>query len=259
VAETADVEVFFTVEGDTFVPTAHARGPWAPDMLHGRLVGGLLARALEHEYGDPAFHFTRLTVDLFRSSPLRPVRIETRLAREGRRIRVADATLSTDQGVIGRAAAVLLRRGEQPADEPLSSPAWNAPEPAELGPPLPPRRAGWTPPFDLWQLDGRRVWLRELHSLIEGESPSPLVRAALAADFASPLANRGADGLRFINADYTLLLGRLPTSDAIGLESTGHLSDEGIAIGHCTMHDTSGPFAHCAVTAIANPQPIPGR
>jgi hypothetical protein len=86
-----------------------------------------------------------------------------------------------------------------------------------------------------------------------------LVRAALAADFASPLANRGADGLRFINADYTLLLGRLPTSDAIGLESTGHLSDEGIAIGHCTMHDTSGPFAHCAVTAIANPQPIPGR
>ncbi len=135
----------------------------------------------------------------------------------------------------------------------MATPAWDAPDPAELGPPLGPRPTGWTPPFDIWRVGDRRVWLREQHCLVEGESPSPLVRAALAADFASPLANSAPTGLGFINADYTLLLGRLPIGDAIGMEATGHLGEEGIAVGQCTMHDTSGPFAHCAVTAIANP------
>jgi hypothetical protein len=264
VAETADSEVFFTTDGEAFVPAPHARSPWAPDMLHGRLVGGLLARSVEIEHGDPDLHFTRLTVDLFRNSPLLPLRVTTTRVREGRRIRVVDATASTQQGVVGRASAVLLRRGEQPPGEVWPTPAWDAPTPAELGPALR-ARDGWTPPFELWGFDqwsgpdGRRVWLRELHPLVEGESPSPFVRAALAADFANPLANSGSQGLQFINADYTIFLSRLPIDDAIGLEANGHLSDEGVAVGQCTLHDLSGPFGYCTVTALANPGSELGR
>lgn len=230
-------------------------------MLHGRLLGGLAARALEVEYGDPDFHFARLTVDLFRNSPLLPLTVETVQVREGRRIRVADATVRTGQGVVARASAVLLRKGEQPPGETWRTPAWDVPAPAELGPPP---LAEWTPPFDLWRLTewaepgSNRAWLRETHPLVEGEALSPLVRVALAADFASPLGNSGTAGLHFINADYTLTLSRLPLGEDVGMESNGHLSDEGIATAHCTLHDTAGPIGYCLVTAVTNPGSLLG-
>ncbi|MFG1705695.1 acyl-CoA thioesterase domain-containing protein [Nonomuraea sp. M3C6] len=253
---------FFTQKRDELVPAPHARGPWSPDMLHGRLLGGLAARAIEERYAQPGLHFARLTVDLFRNSPMLPVTVETALVRDGRRIRVADATISTDQGVIGRASAVLLRQGAQPGgDQTVVTPAWDAPPPS--GPPVEGR--DWTPPFDLWRLTGwgepgpGRVWLRETYPLVDEEPVTPFVRAALAADFASPLSNAGPDGLRFINADYTLTLGRLPEGDLIGVEATGHLSAGGVATGQVTLHDTAGPIGFCLVTAVANAAAIGGR
>ncbi|WP_226899536.1 acyl-CoA thioesterase domain-containing protein [Nonomuraea phyllanthi] len=248
---------FFTRKQGELVPAPHARGPWSPDMLHGRLLGGLAAHAIERRYAQPGLHFARLTVDLFRNSPLLPVTVETSLVRSGRRILVADAVISTDQGVIGRAGAVLLRQGEQPGGEQtFVTPAWDAPPPE--GPPVA-GHGSWTPPFDWWQVTGwgergaGRVWLREAHPLVEGEPLTPFVRAALAADFASPLSNSGVDGLRFINADYTLTLARLPQAELIGVETTGHLSAEGVATGQVTMHDAAGPIGFCVVTAVANP------
>lgn len=254
------------------MPAPHARGPWSPDMLHGRLLGGLAARALEERHAEPGLHFARLTVDLFRSSPMLPVTVETSLVRDGRRIRVADATISTEQGVIGRACAVLLRQGEEPGGtQTFLTPSWDEPAPDEPTPdePAPDRPPadgrGWTPPFDLWRLTEwgapgpGRVWTRETHPLVDEEPVTPFVRAALAADFASPLSNVGTDGLRYINADYTLTLARLPESDLIGIEATGHVSAAGLATGQVTLHDTTGPIGFCTVTAVANPAGIGGR
>ncbi|MEU8245555.1 acyl-CoA thioesterase domain-containing protein [Nonomuraea sp. NPDC048916] len=245
---------FFTRKQGEFVPEPHARSPWSPDMLHGRLLGGLAARAIEQEHGAPGLSFARLTVDLFRNSPLLPVTVETELVRDGRRIRVADAVIRTDQGVIGRASAVLLRKGEQPDGQRRATPAWD-----ERPPEAPPvTLGGWTPPFDLWWLSDwteqgpNRVWLRESHPLVDDEPTSPFTQVALAADFASPLSNGGADGVQFINADYTLTLGRLPEGELIGVEATGHLSAGGVATGQCTFHDAVGPVGFCLVTAVAN-------
>ncbi|MFB4294136.1 acyl-CoA thioesterase domain-containing protein [Nonomuraea sp. ATR24] len=250
---------FFTTAGDELVPAPHARSPWALDMLHGRLLGGLAARAVEDRYGDPEMQFARLTVDLFRNSPMLPVTVETALVRDGRRIRVADAVIRTEQGVIGRASAVLLRKGEQPGGERPVTPAWDETPPD--GPPA--EGPGWTPPFDLWRLSEwgdpgrRRVWTRENRPLVDDEEVSPFVRVALAADFASPLSGMTAGGLPFINADYTLTLARLPRGEVIGLDATGHLSADGVANGQCTVHDASGPIGYCVVTALANRIPPP--
>ncbi|GAA2211608.1 thioesterase family protein [Nonomuraea monospora] len=251
---------FFTHKRDELVPAPHARGPWSPDMLHGRLLGGLAARALEERYAEPGLRFARLTVDLFRNSPMLPVTVETTLVRDGRRIRVADAVISTEQGVIARASGVLLRESEQPGGErALVTPAWDEPPPA-----APPTEGdGWRPPFDLWWVrpfgEPGRAWLREKHPLVDDEPLTPFVRTALAADFASPLANAQRDGLRFINADYTLTLARLPEGDLVGVESTGHASADGVATGQVTMHDTAGPIGFCLVTALANPVIGSGR
>ena len=38
---------FFTTDNDAFIPTDIARGPWDPNSLHGRVIIGLLAFAIE--------------------------------------------------------------------------------------------------------------------------------------------------------------------------------------------------------------------
>ena len=259
VEEAADRRPFFTVAGDELIPGPHARGPWAADMMHGRLLGGLMARAIEREHADEGLHVARLTVDLFRRAGVVPLRVATRRVRDGARVRVVDATVTTGDGEVARASAVLLRRGARPPGEGYVTPGWDAPPPERLGPPL------TSVPFHLWLLsaeDGgvvgawesakrRRAWVREAHELVEGEPVSPFVRVALAADLTSPVALFSTAGLHYINADYTLMLGRLPMSEAIGFESDGHLSDEGVAVGNCTLYDSAGPIGTCAVTALA--------
>lgn len=258
-----DDRAFFAFKEGEFVPAPHARSPWSPDMLHGRLLGGLAARAIENEHGEPGLRVARLTVDLFRNSPMVPLTIETVRIRDGRRIRVVDAAVRSEQGPVARASAVFLKSGEQPDGEVMTTEAWDQPTPDDLGPP--PQAKDWTPPFQLWRMTDwlspgpKQAWLRESYPLVDDEPITPLVRAALAADFASPLSNAGTGGLHFINADYTLTLSRMPEGQDIGMESTGHLSADGIATGHCTLHDTAGPIGFCLVTAVANPMPIGSR
>jgi hypothetical protein len=257
---------YFEAVDDEFVPAPHARSWWAERMLHGRLLGGLLARATERAHGTEELHVSRLTVDLFRNAPLAPVTIATTRVRDGRRIRVVDATASVDGELVARSNAVLLRLGDQPAGTVPATPVWDAPPPESL----PPARSRFPPqawrftedndPARHWSARGsRRIWLRETCALVAGEPLSPLVRAALAADSASPLAHASDVGLEFINADYTLYLGRLPVGDTIGLESGGHNSAQGVAVGHCTMHDADGPIGYCMTAAVANPGVRPPR
>jgi len=54
------------------VPGAHAQGPWSPGMLHGRLLAGLAALAIERDHGVEGFVPVRLTVDMFRSPSMEP-------------------------------------------------------------------------------------------------------------------------------------------------------------------------------------------
>src|SRR5436309_2348815 len=61
---------YFDFDGRQYSPHPHARGPWGTDTMHGRLLSGLMARQFEREFGEPAFQFTRLTVDLFRHAAM---------------------------------------------------------------------------------------------------------------------------------------------------------------------------------------------
>ncbi len=250
------MEAFFTKRGSTLVPAPEARGPWAPDMMHGRLLAGLLARDIEREHGDPDFQAGRITVDLFRSPPMKPVEVTTRAVRTGRRIKVVDGEISIDGDVYARASVVLLKRSEQPAGEVWTPPPWDMPHPDSL--PAPASGAPWEMRSvgESWfgAFEQKRMWLRESRPLIDGEELTPLVRVATAADIANPLANSGTNGLEFINGDITLYLARLPVDEWIGFEVTRHVSADGVAIGECAVYDTRGPIGTSTVSAVAQPK-----
>lgn len=258
-ASPASAEGFFRADGDRLVPAAFAASPWG-QVLHGRLIGGLTARAAERACAEaPELTCSRLTVDLFRSVPLTPVSVATRTVRAGRRIAVLEVTVEQDGVPAGQGRAVLLRRSEQPGGMFHPAPAWDAPAPPRLGPPRPPSTRQWTAPWESWFVGGADtgvsggVWMRDIHPLVTGEQLTPLVRAAMAADLANPVSNFSDRGLSFINADYTLYLGRQPQGEYVGIQPSGHISEAGLAAGHCVLHDLRGPVGFVTVAAVANP------
>src|SRR5690606_11437903 len=107
-------EPFFTRDGERFVPTLSARGPWDPRSLHGRVIVGLLGAEIERRHGETDLIPARLTVDMYRLPDLSPVEIVTRVVRDGYRIKVIDAEFFSNGVSMARATCQLLRRSSPP-------------------------------------------------------------------------------------------------------------------------------------------------
>lgn len=252
---------FFARDGERFLPQSICRGPWDPSSLHGRVVAGLLAHAIEQSrseaQGDARYVPARLTVDMYRLPDFSPMTTTTRVVRSGKRIQVIDAEVFSGDVSVGRASSQWLLVTAPPAGEVWSPPNWDAP-PAEAVEPPDYQGFGAT----MWDMRpitrtfmtraaNKRAWMREIRDLVEGSPITPWQRAALAADFASPFANSGSEGLGYINSDLTMYLHRLPIGEWIGFETTNHQATDGVAIGECTMYDAQGPIGATTVCALA--------
>jgi hypothetical protein len=261
--QTTTNQPFFAASGEAFIPNEIANGPWDPKSMHGRVVIGLLAHAIEQRHGGEDFVPARLTVDMFRlPNIMTPVEVKTRLIRDGLRIRLVEADFVSGGVAMARASSQLLRRTEKPQGNVWSPPNWDAPKPAEIAPPTDPRlgmHGKWTTrPIvgHMGSLGPRRLWMSEVRELVDGVAPTPFVRAALAADFASPFANAGDQGLGYINSDVTLYLHRLPVTQWIGFEVVNHHATDGVAIGECWLYDEQGPIGTSTVAALAQRKPM---
>ncbi len=246
---------FFEPDGDALMPIPNARGPWAEDMMHGRLLAGLAAWAIDRDHGDPDFLPARLTVDLFKSPAMKATRVSTALVRAGGRVRVADAFIDVGGVAVARATALYLRKSDESVDDAPLTAAWDSTIPDPVDDPF-------DMPFEVRSVDGigfgavgpRRTWLRELRPLVTGKELTPFIRAALVADIASPLANSASDGLEYINPDLALYLARLPEGEWIGVEYADRVAADGVSVAHCRMHDAIGPIGSSEVCAVRNPR-----
>ncbi|MBV9558899.1 MAG: thioesterase family protein [Bradyrhizobium sp.] len=255
---------FFTRHGDDFIPTSVANGPWDPKSLHGRVVIGLLAFVIEQRHGGADFVPARLTVDMFRLPNIEtPIEVRTKSIRDGLRIRLIEADFVSGGVAMARASCQLLRRTENPPGTVWSPPNWDAPQPGDIAAPTDPRlgmHGKWTTrPIvgTMGTVGPRRLWMSEVRPLVEAAPLTPFVRVALAADFASPFANAGDQGLGYINTDVTLYLHRLPATEWIGFEVVNHHAKEGIAIGECWLYDEQGAIGTSTVAALAQRNAMP--
>lgn len=246
---------YFTLDGDRYHPSPIAQGGWGASMS-GHVVGGLLGWAVERAVGDTEFLPARLTVDLPRPTALEPLEVQTRVVRNGKRLRLCEAVIRQDEKVVAQATGLFLRRTDQPPGQ-IWTPDVHMPAvPADSDKhdtKLFVRAYGWGLPIQYpdptWSGDDgtKYAWLRLTQPLIEGEPLTAFTRAAMAADVTASLVNWGSDGLQFINADYTLTLSRLPDGPMIGLASHSHSTNDGVATGSAIIFDEQGECG-CSVS-----------
>lgn len=246
-------KAFFAADGNAFVPNEVCRGFWQHDSLHGRAMVGLLGREVVRREAREGVIPVRMTVDLFRMAPFAPVTVETRMLRSGGKLGLAEAILLSGGIEYARATCQFLAPTDPPKEDAWSPGPWDAPHPdaipdAGRGSHLSEDRmieGSWGSPWP------RRVWTREKCDLIEGEALTAWTRLALAADFASPWAHSVPAGIRYINTDISTSIHRLPVGEWLGFEVTGHDASQGIAVGHCRIHDVEGPIGFITASALA--------
>lgn len=256
VVRPAPVTGYFRADADSLQPSVNAASSWPDDQLHGRLIVGALARAVDAHAGEE-MQCARLTVDLARPTPLSAVTVASEVVGSARRTRTVRAEVRSGAETTARAYALLLRRGEDPPGDVWRTPAWDAPAPEDMQPFA--AEGGVRLPWDMRDVAGggllsarhRRVWLRDARPLVDGETTSPFVRLAMVADAVNPLSNSGTRGLRHVNADVTMQVARDPAGDWFGFEVSARMTAAGMAISACVLHDRRGPVGLATASALA--------
>ncbi|MCB1647298.1 MAG: thioesterase family protein [Pseudomonadales bacterium] len=259
----ASTDPFFTTEGDTYLPGLACRGPWDPASLSGSAIFSLLAWHIEQNFGSDDYLPARLTVDMYRLPGFSPVTIETRVVRDGYRIKVIDAEFISEGQSMARATCQLLRRTENSAIEVWKPEPWHVPMPENISATDPGLGAGSTrerkPVYGAMGKFGKKaMWLRDTRLFCDDKPATPYVRVAQVADFTNPWSNSGDGGLGYINSDVTLYLHRYSVDDWLGMEVVNHQATDGIAIGQCLIHDRAGCIGISTVTGLAQKKPAPG-
>jgi hypothetical protein len=242
----------FHRDGETFLPSAHARGPWDPDALHGGGPMALLARALERLPTPVPMRVVRLAAEFDRPVPLAPLTAEAEIVRGGKRLMLAEAVLRAGGTPVLRTRATLLRAGAV-ADLP-AGPAEAAVPGPEDGQPESWSGMGETEGFHLTAMELRVArgsgpaapgpalgWFRLRMPMVAGEEPTPLQRAAAFADFGNGLSRTLEFGTHlFVNTDLTVHLHREPVGEWVGLDARTDLDAAGIGQAVSVLRDTRG-------------------
>lgn len=245
-------DAVFEVDGDRFLPQPAARAGWYADALHGGPVAALFARQVERLEAPVPMMVTRLTVDLMRPVPTRPLAVHTTVARAGKRIQVIDAVMEADDVVVARASALRIRAHEVVVPE---HPRRQSVVPPESIPTYPMREADgeWfhTRAAEARFVDGdfyepgpATVWMRLTMPLVAGEEPTPLQRVAAVADFGNGLSRVLPWGWLFINADLTVHLNRYPADEWVCLRSRTDIDDFGVGLAQSELFDRRGAIGH---------------
>lgn len=259
------VDALYVPDGGVFVPTDLTGGPWDPEAQHGGAPAALLARAVEAAEAPGPVRLARLTVELLRPVPLRPLRVASSVVRPGRKVQLVEGTLLDGDVAVARAVGLRLREveapvptGVEPDDRlPAGPDAGRESEPTDVFSPV-----GFIGANDIRFLLGgfdepgpAIAWIRLCVPVVAGEEPSPAMRVAAAADFGNGLSwVLPPEGWRFLNPDLTIHLARPPAGEWIGLRSTTYPGSVGGGFAETALYDRDGRIGRSVQSLLLEPK-----
>lgn len=195
----------------------------------------------------------RVTCEILRPVPLRPLEVVAELVRPGNKVRLARAALMADDDLIMVAHAWQIRRAAMDIPQEIVA----APPPPEAGPAeelalgaegeqdyL--RAMEWRfTAGSFFETGPATAWLRMRHPLVAGEDPSPLTRVLAAADSGNGIS-AALDFTRYVyvNTDLTVHLHRMPQGEWVCLDSTTTVEPTGIGLAVSALYDRGGRVGH---------------
>ncbi|MER6561764.1 acyl-CoA thioesterase domain-containing protein [Streptomyces sp. NPDC001027] len=248
---------------DVLVPEPIARSGWGRARVRGIAISGALARAVEKSVdveARPGLRQARWSVDIFRPVADAPLEVSASVIREGRRLRLIDATMEQEGRPVARASALMVANSEAAPGAVWSRPLNFEAPPAGLAPLTTEPRlyfsedVGWTGSGEQHQNSARKQTWHLPVPIVRGEELTPFQFAASVADVVSVVANWGDRGLEYINAGVTVAFARMPDELELGLAAADRVEADGIAAGSAYLYDRSGVLGLATVTAMANHQ-----
>jgi hypothetical protein len=253
------MEAIFRVDGGRVEVSPNAAGPWDPRMQHGSAPAGLAVWAAEAIPTPVPMRVARVTVDLMRPVPLKPLTLETEVLREGRKIQLCAVRVRAD-GVPTVSATVLkvkLQTQGVPLD--VGGPAVTLPGPDSS--PEDPAQFSNSPFVTGMQLRAARgtfgvrgpgaIWYRVHRPFVEDSAVSQAMRAVIAADFCN--GTSAALDFRdwtFLNADLTVSMAREPVGEWILLDAESWIGPEGAGLAMARLADMNGYFGRCVQSLV---------
>jgi hypothetical protein len=253
----------FRRDGDAFVPTGHARGPWDPGQLHGGAPGALIAEAVQAD----GYLVARLTIDFLAPVPMAPLTVSARTTKPGRNLQMAEAEMEADGRTVVRARAVRLRRGQVELPAAAGGATTVPPGPDDGRPGHFPLHDGHAEGFhrtamDIRFLDGdygigpARAWFRLRLALVDDEPASPLARAIAAADFGNGISRVvDFEDYLFVNTDLTVHLHREPAAEWVLVDASTRLEPHGAGLAQSTLSDERGQLGVAAQSLFVASRP----
>jgi hypothetical protein len=229
------------------------RGPWNPDHQHAGPPSALICRAIERAAANEGLtHLGRLTVNLLRPAPIGECFVEVRTDYVGRNAGHYSGRLTVEGKEVARFTALMQR--EEDIEIPERTPGHPppaAPKPPSQCPVVTMNFADGS--FGYAELVENRIaaghffkgpcaaWFRMNHPLINGETPSPYQRVAVAADSGNGISAALDFGKYvFINCDLTINLFRRPEGEWICLEARTLFGGNGCGLAESALYDEQG-------------------
>jgi hypothetical protein len=255
---------FYLPDGERFVSTEWTRGPWDPHFQHAGPPAALLGRAIERLGDGDEFLVTRFTFEILRAVPLSVLAVEARLARPGRSVQLAEATLSDGDGPIAMARAWRIRRTNTADEQSKPEPGTFAPAEAVVastdfdpwGGPSYFSAVEWrVAAGDFMNAGPATVWMRMNGALVEGEQPSPLTRVLVAADSGNGVSMElSLETHVFINTELTVHLFREPVGEWVCLDARTRIGADGAGLASSVLFDSTGRFGVANQALLVRPR-----
>ena len=251
----------FEVDGDRYLPTDATPGPWGPQLMHGGALGALCVHVLESTGADEVVP-VRFSADFVRPLLREPLRVEARVARSGKRLELVEGRVLAGETEIARCSLLSVR----PLAIELPDDAVARPGPPSDGPDDFADRAPTNPDAPIFlgsgismrtpgEFQGQFAWFRLNLPTVPGVDPSPLARAAAAADFGLGISSYGTwpPTLSYPNADLVVHCARPVEGDWVRVQAASTWNDNGIGLCTMTLADTRGPVGAAEQTQVLSP------
>ena len=249
----------YRVDGKHVVTSPDAAGPWDPRMQHGSAPAALVVWAAEAIPTREPMQIARVTIDLMRPVPVAPLRLETEVLREGRKIQLCAVRLRAGDVVVAGATILKVKTRALPLPSEVGDQPVELPGPDEAREEQPDFSSSpFVSGISMRAARGRfgvpgsgAIWYRVDRPLVEGSPVSQAMRAVVAADFCNGTsAVLDFREWTFINADLTVSFARPPTGEWILLDAESWIGPDGTGLAMARLADIRGYFGRAVQSLV---------